>query len=153
MKLSVVILTGGREGHQALLGGTALSSKVLLPIAGKPMVLRVIEAVAGLSAPAPRLYISAEDPAILSLASPLPFTALPVEGGAVRSLLGSLARVEAAQADAVVFISGDHPLLTSEMLAYFIAECQRRDLTMGVALVARERVHASIRNPSAAIFT
>lgn len=139
MKLAVVILTGGREGHQALLAGTSLTSKVLLPVAGKPMAQWVMEAVAGLS-PTPRLYVSAQDPAILALPTPLPFTALPVASGAVASLLGALACLDPEQTDAVVFISGDHPLLTREMIAYFIAEAQRRDLTMGVAVVERQRV-------------
>lgn len=136
--LQAVILTGARDVHNPLLEGTGLQSKVLLPVGGKPMVLSVLEAVAA-SRYAPKLYVSSNDPQILSLNTTIPYEGLPSEDRAVRSLLKSLERLPGEEW--VLFVSGDHPLLTSEMVDYFVEEVMARDLAFGVAVVDRAVVN------------
>jgi GTP:adenosylcobinamide-phosphate guanylyltransferase len=137
MKLQAAILTGTRDAHNPLLAGTALQSKVLLPVGEKPMVLSVLDALAG-SRYAPDVYISSNDPEVLSLQSEHVFNPLPSEQKAVASILKSLERLPGEEW--VLFISGDHPLLTTEMIDHFVAEVLERDLSFAVAAVNRSLV-------------
>lgn len=135
-----VILTGSRNRHNPLIEGTGLESKVLLPVFGKPMVLSVIETVAQ-SKYAPKMFVSTNDPEIQALSSTVPFDSLPSEETAVTSLLKS---VDRTPGDGwLLLVSGDHPLLTPEMVDYFIDEVVERDLTMGVAVVSKSAVKAA----------
>ncbi|HEY9685620.1 MAG TPA: nucleotidyltransferase family protein [Coleofasciculaceae cyanobacterium] len=137
MKLQAVILTGTRDAHNPLLAGTALQSKVLLPVGGKPMVLSVLDALSA-SRFGPEVYVSSNDPEVLSVQTDLPFKSIPSEQKAVASVLKSLERLPGQEW--VLFISGDHPLLTTEMIDHFIAEVLKRDLSFAVAAVNRNLV-------------
>lgn len=138
MTLHAVILTGSRDSHNPLLAGTGLHSKALLPIVEKPMLAYVLRAIAG-SRFQPEINVSTSDPAVAGLKMGIPFKTWPSEDQAVSSLLKSLERLP--NAEWVLFVSGDHPLLTSEMIDYFVAEVMRRDLTFGVAAVSRSEVN------------
>jgi|GEM_PF-178996 len=138
MTLQAVILTGSRDSHNPLIAGTGLQSKVMLPLLGQPMVAYVLQAVAG-SRFRPDIHVSASDPAVAGLKTGIPFRAWPSEDRAVSSMLKSLERLP--QAEWVLFVSGDHPLLTSEMIDYFVTEVMRRDLTFGAAAVSRSQVN------------
>lgn len=137
MKLQAVILTGTRDVHNPLIAGTGLHSKVLLPVGGKPMVLSVMEAIAG-SRYQPEIYVSSSDPDVLRLKTDLPFKTLPSEAKAVSSILKSLERLP--REEWVLFVSGDHPLLTAEMIDHFIEEALARQLTFAAAVVERSLV-------------
>lgn len=137
IKLQAVILTGSRDVHNPLLAGTNLVSKVMLPVEGQPMVKRVLETVAG-SKYAPEIFISTNDPDIRHLKTEIPFTVLPSENRAVDSFLKSLERLP--EPHFVLFVSGDHPLLTTEMVDYFIEELLERGIGLGAAVVSRSRV-------------
>lgn len=136
-KLDAIVLTGGRDNHNPLLAGTTLKSKVLLPVGGQPMVASVIEAIAA-SAFSPTLYVSTNDPDIQSLKASVPFTSLPGESRAVDSFLKSLERLP--DPEWVLFVCGDHPLLTTEMIDYFIEEATDRGLGLSAAVVNRSLV-------------
>ena len=116
MKLQVVILTGGREGHQQLLADTDLSMKVLLPVAGKPMVQRVFEQACQ-STYQPEIYLSAGAPEISSVAYPQDYTLIPSGQNAIGSVLGAIDHLmsdgQSSEDDWILFISGDHPLITT----------------------------------------
>ena len=43
--IATLVLAGSRPGADPLLEGTGLTSKALLPIAGKPMLAHVLEAL------------------------------------------------------------------------------------------------------------
>jgi GTP:adenosylcobinamide-phosphate guanylyltransferase len=136
--LQAVILTGARDVHNSLLAGTGLHSKVLLPVGGKPMVLSVLEALVG-SRYRPALYISTDDPELQALPTSVPFQTLPSGDRAVGSLLKALELLPGQEW--VLFVSGDHPLLTPEMIDYFIEQTLCQDLTFSVAVVARDVVN------------
>lgn len=131
-KLRAVILTGSRNRNYPMLRGTGLQSKVLLPVNGKPMIARVLETVSA-SKYQPELYVSTDDPDIEALRGQYDFTALPAESKAVHSFIRSLERIPGN--GRVLFVSGDHPLLTPEMVDYFVDEAMRRDLTGAAAMI------------------
>ncbi len=138
MNLKIVILTGGREGHQRLLGGTNIRHKALLPVGGKPMVISVFdESVC--SEYKPEMFISTNDPDIENMDTSVSFTAIPSENSAVQSLVGSLARLP-EDTDWALFISADHPLLTTEMVDYFVTEVLNSDCDLCVAVVGKKLV-------------
>ena len=139
-KLQAVILTGARNSQNPLLIGTGLQSKVLLPVGGQPMVQRVLETVAS-TRYQPSMYISTNDPVVGGLRTSVPFAVIPSENTAVQSFVKSIERVQAdSESPWVLFASGDHPLLTAEMIEYFIDDVMRRDLTLGVAVVNKSMV-------------
>jgi hypothetical protein len=135
--LQAVVLTGTRDAHNPLLTGTGLQSKVLLPVGGQPMLLSVLEALSG-SRYRPQLYVSSSDPEVLALSSRIAFASLPSEERAVLSMLKSLERLPGE--GWVLFASGDHALLTAEMVDYFVEAVQKQGLTFGVAVVNRREV-------------
>lgn len=101
------------------------------------MVLSVLEAV-GASRYQPAIFVSSNDPEVIGLNKIFPFQTLPSEARAVESLLRSLERLPGD--GPVLFISGDHPLLTTEMIDYFVSEVLARKLAFGVAAINRNRV-------------
>lgn len=139
-KLTAVILTGSRDSHGPLTQGMGIQSKAMLPVFGKPMVSYVLDALAATKY-SPNIYVSTADPDVVSLNGPVPFTCLPSEDQAVRSLLGAMNRLP--DAEWVLFVSGDHPLLTAEMIEHFVDETLARDLTFSVAAVRRSVVNES----------
>ncbi len=138
MNFKVVILTGGREGHQRLLGDTDVKHKALLPVGEKPMVLSVFDAAVQ-SEYKPEIYISTDDSDIETMKTSVPFTALPSENSAVNSLVRSLERLP-EDTDWALFISADHPLLTTEMVDYFVTEVLNSDLDFCAAVVGKKLV-------------
>lgn len=131
--LKAVVLTGTRNNQNPLLAGTSLQNKVLLPVGGKPMVQSVLETIAATKY-RPESYVSTSDPDVEALREKIPFKAIPSEAKAVQSLLRSLDRLP-QDAEWVLFVSGDHPLLTPEMVEHFVEESIRRDLVLAVAVV------------------
>lgn len=137
LKLQAVVLTGARDIHNPLLVDTNLRSKVLLPVGGEPMLASVLKAIHQ-SRHDVTLHVSSNDPDVLNLDCGIPFEKLPSESGAVQSMLKSLERVPGQ--GWVLFVSGDHPLLTADMVDYFIEEVVQRQLTFAVAVVDRATV-------------
>ncbi len=131
-KVTAVILTGGRDGHQELLEGTGISCKALLPVGGKPMVQSVIDA-ASASKYQPDILLSTSDPTIDILAKHKHLGVINNANTAARSFLSALNQVP-GEDGYVLFISADHPLLTTEMIDYFIDEAlkQGADITAGM---------------------
>ncbi len=135
--VSAVILTGGRDLHNPLLVGTGLHSKVLLPVSGKPMLLRLYETLLQ-SKFSPDIYLSTRDPDIETLPLPGPRRIIPNEEKAVGSFLRA---IQEAETDEWVFlVSGDHVLLTPEMVDYFIQNAMNQEFALAAAVVARATV-------------
>ncbi len=141
MVLSTLILAGSRPGRDPLLDGTDLPSKALLPIAGVPMLARVLTALQ--SAPdVDEVTVVAQDTA--------PLTADPqIAGSAVgivwRDSPGSIAdavraALEVAQGPLLV-TTADNVLLTPAMIAQFLRDAEGGDVAVG--LVERRAVAAA----------
>jgi len=139
--VSVLILAGQRQGVvDPLLADTGVSWKALLPIHGKPMiayVLAALDASKGVSRP---YWISGMDKNLIdpmpdSVTDPMTDSGLnqsPSEAGPASSV------VVAAQAGLpfpFMVTTCDHPLLTPDMVEYFLRESQASgaDFTLGLA--------------------
>jgi CTP:molybdopterin cytidylyltransferase MocA len=168
--IAALILAGRRSSGDAVADSSGLRHRALLPIAGVPMLERVVDAIAR-SGVASSVTVSSDDPelifrtpALASLATPpaaslsmplsaSPATAAPVglEQGFLRfhrsgaSPATSVASffTEVAGGAPVFVTTGDHPLLTPEMVRHFVekASASRADFVVGMvpASVYRRR--------------
>lgn len=139
---TVLILAGRRAGERdALLEAAGVESKAFVPVAGKPMLARVVEALAGSGRPAP-IRVSGLDRAelaALGLPSGLDLDTAPdaPAGGPAGSVLAAIE--QGGLALPVLVVTCDHALLRPEMVDHFVSEALRRDADLAVGL-AEERV-------------
>ncbi|GAB6854814.1 nucleotidyltransferase family protein [Asaia astilbis] len=130
MNLPALVLAGSRDGAQdplAVLGGVA--HKALLPVAGRPMIDRVLETLAQTSGIGP-VYISIETPEALDTLD-RSFSCLPTAKGPS----GSVALALEAVGTPLLITTADHPLLQSDWIIDFVrdAEAAGCDLAVGIA--------------------
>jgi GTP:adenosylcobinamide-phosphate guanylyltransferase len=134
-----LVLAGSRPGPDPLLAGSGLATKALLPIAGKPMLGHVLNALAASPFVGP-VTVVAQDTGVLSAHPAL--TKYPVRW---RSSAGSIAdAVRAGVEDAAgpLFVTtADNVLLTPTMISQFLAEAVGTDVAIG--LVERRTVEAA----------
>lgn len=147
--ISAVILTGGRDLHNPLLAGSGVNSKVLLPVYGKPMLVWLYDTLAK-SSYKPPIFLSTQDPEIEALEFSGPRKIVSNEDKAVGSFFRALHEVDTDRW--VLLVSGDHVLLTPEMVDYFIRECLERDLVLGAAVVGRQTVNREYPNSKRTYF-
>lgn len=138
-RVPALILAGRRGGSDPLAAAAGVSHKALTPLEGMPMLEHVLRALA-------------ETPGIGDVALSIDEPALVCELDAVRgplaqgrlSLHRSLSSPSASVADAIerfapdgalLVTTADHPLLTREMLAHFLAEARRCEADLVVAVV------------------
>lgn len=139
--IATLVLAGSRPGGDPLLKGTGLSTKALLPIAGRPMLSYVLDAL--VSAPGiGRITVVAQDAAALA---DDPDIALVSRGVDFRDSRGSIAdavRAEIEQGDGPILVTtADSVLLTPEMIAAFLEEAMGSDVAVG--MVERSTVSAA----------
>lgn len=142
MTIDALILAGSRPGRDALLADTGVATKALLPIAGRPMLLHVVDALR--AAPAiGRITIMAQnsaalaaDPALRSLADD-PRLAF-IDSGA--GISASLVAVVAAHDAPLLVTTADNVLLSPAMIAEFVEASRGSDVA--VAMVARANLLA-----------
>jgi GTP:adenosylcobinamide-phosphate guanylyltransferase len=139
--LQAVILTASRSTPSPLLQGTPYYSKTLLPVAGSPMLCWVLQALEA-STHHPKIAISTEDPAVISLAAQRHTSNIFSPGKtAVQSFLNA---IEASPtAEWVLIISGDHPLLSTKMVDSFITRAQQTGAALNVAVVSQHTLRAA----------
>lgn len=116
---------------QARVGSTRLPAKVLRPIMGRPMVVRIWERVRLSSeldeviVAIPSTYANDTLAAVLRRDG-IPFVRGPEEDLAMRLLLASEGRnFGIPQADAIVRITGDCPLIDPHVVDHIVAEWRR----------------------------
>jgi 3-deoxy-manno-octulosonate cytidylyltransferase (CMP-KDO synthetase) len=127
-----------------------LPGKPLVDLAGKPMVVRVYEAVIS-ALPAFDIVVATDDSRIHTVlnrqAIPSIMTRIDHESGSDRA--AEVARVRGWGArDIVINIQGDEPLIPPDLLQAFAAFCKaRRNMSMATLAVPLEAV-AQISNPN-----
>lgn len=131
MSLPVLVLAGSRDGAQdplARIGGVA--HKALLPVAGRPMIDRVLGTLSTTPGLGPA-YISIEAPEALD-ALDRAFTCVPTAKGPSGSVALALDRIGTP----LLITTADHPLLQPLWITEFLrdAEASDCDLAVGVAL-------------------
>jgi len=132
--VQTVILTGSRSSHSSLLHRFGASSKAMLPLLGQSLVSHILSMLRSTDGNF-QVAISGDDEQTRRFAEMEGLTYLPSGNSAVDSIHKALAH--SSSAAQVLFISGDHPLLTSEMVKYFIQKAAQRRLALALAVVPR----------------
>ena len=131
-----LVLAGARPGVDPLAAYAGVAQKPLIPIAGTPMLARVVIALksAGIS----RIAVSTADPQVAELARTLGCEVLAAEAG---PSLSTLAGVEALGTPVLV-TTADHALLRPEWVSRFIADAPAW-ADISVLLAERAQVEAA----------
>jgi GTP:adenosylcobinamide-phosphate guanylyltransferase len=142
---TALVLAGSRGPDDPVARAAGVAHKSLAPVAGVPMAVRVVEALAA-SPGIDRIAIVLEDPALLD---ELPALA-PLFAAGRCSVLGTAATPSLSVQRALdelpdplplLVTTGDHPLLTPEIIRYFCAAARGTgaDLVAGLASAAAIR--------------
>lgn len=125
MKCTAILLAGSRDGEDALCRAAGIPHKALIPVAGKPMLVRVLETLAACPAVGEILVSLADAEAALALA---PIAAWAAQGkirllpAASSPSLSVLAAMEHAEKTLPILVTtADHPLLRPEIIEYFLS--------------------------------
>lgn len=132
---TAVLLAGSRNGRDPLADHFNLPMKAWVPVAGEPMIGLVVKTLAA-SPSIGRILILAQDPeALLSgdlrWIGEMPEVRLGVSGRGIGDSLADVVGTEAAPYPALV-TTADHPLLTVDMIEYFIRKSSDSDVSLGV---------------------
>jgi GTP:adenosylcobinamide-phosphate guanylyltransferase len=130
--IDALILAGSRGPNDpvAALGG--VPHKALLPIAGRPMLSYVLDAVAGVPEVA-RVFVCIDDATDLSAAKgSVAFQRVPPAASPAASLASALQTIDGQRP--LLVTTADHPLLTTAMIRYFLDHAAKEaDLSVGLA--------------------
>jgi CTP:molybdopterin cytidylyltransferase MocA len=116
--------------------------KALIPIAGKPMIVHVVDAMAG-SRYIQHIIIVALDPTA-GVQFPLPVEHVPDAGDLMANVETGLqyAMDHYPNLDAILLSSSDVPTITPPIVDAFIEECLRTDHDLYYSIVARSVMEA-----------
>lgn len=134
-----IVMAGSRPGPDPLLDGSGVSTKALLPIAGRPMLAHVLQALRASPQVGPITVLAqnsaelAADPSFAGVAD-LHFA----DSG--RGISSSLAAALPDNDVPVLVTTADNVLLTSAMVAEFLAGAEGSDVA--VAMVERDVLFA-----------
>lgn len=133
---TALVLAGSRGPDDPVARAGGVAHKCLVPVAGVPMVVRVVEALAACPS-VDRIALALEDPALLDgLPALRPLVATGrcalLATAATPSLSVRRALDEMGDPLPLLMTTGDHPLLTPELVEYFCAAARKT----GASLVA-----------------
>ena len=132
---TAVVLAGSRSERDALSEYFGTPMKALIPVAGQPMVARVIRTLLATPRIGSVLVLAQQPEALLTgEVGRLVETGRVRVGASAGAIAETLTRTLGSP-DApwpVIVTTGDHPLLTSEMVDYFIGAAGETDFSVGV---------------------
>jgi len=141
--VNALILAGSRGPDDPMAKAAGISHKALLPVAGVPMLLRVVEALRA-TAGVERIHVCIEDMRVLARVPELEalhraglLEIVPAAESPAASVAEALRRIDLAQP--LLITTGDHPLLTPAILQRFV-ESAPVDCDLAVALAPAELV-------------
>ena len=142
---TALVLAGSRGPDDPVARAAGVAHKCLVPVAGVPMAVRVVETLAACPSVG-RIALALEDPALLDdLPALRPLIAAgrctALATGATPSLSVQRALDELPDPLPLLVTTGDHPLLTPEMVEHFCAAAR----TTGADLVAGLTPSSAIR--------
>ena len=144
--MNALILAGSRGPDDPMAKAAGVSHKALLPVAGVPMLLRVVEAVRATPG-MERIHVCIEDarvieqvPELETLRRANSLEVVPAAGSPAASVAATLRRIDLARP--LLVTTGDHPLLTPAILRRFI-ESAPADCDLAVALAPADVVAAA----------
>lgn len=140
----VAIVTAGSTPNESdpLVQYTRLQQKALIPIADKPMIAHVVDALAG-SRDVKHIVLVALDPD-LPVRFSVPVEYVPDAGGLFANAEAGLEHVRThyPDLDAVLLSSSDVPTITPNIVDTFIDDCLRSDHELYYPVVDRSTMEA-----------
>jgi CTP:molybdopterin cytidylyltransferase MocA len=144
--VNALILAGSRGPDDPMAKAAGVSHKALLPVAGVPMLLRVVEALRATSG-IERIYVCIEDarvifqvPGLETLHRARVLEAIPAAESPAASVAAALRRIDLTEP--LLVTTGDHPLLTPAILQRFL-DSAPEDCDLAVALAPADVVGAA----------
>lgn len=144
--MNALILAGSRGPDDPMAKAAGVSHKALLPVAGVPMLLRVVEALRATQG-IEHIYICIEDagvifqvPELEALHRARVLEAVPAAESPAASVAAALRRIDLTQP--LLVTTGDHPLLTPAILQRFL-DSAPTDGDLAVALAPADVVAAA----------
>ena len=144
--MNALILAGSRGPDDPMAKAAGVSHKALLPVAGIPMLLRVVEAVRATHG-IDRIHICIEEPGVVLQVPRLEalqragvLEIVPAAESPAASVAAALRRIDLAQP--LLVTTADHPLLTPVILQRFL-DAAPKDCDLAVALAPADVVAAA----------
>lgn len=143
-ELAALVLAGSRSGEADPVARAAgVRAKCLAPVAGRPMVVRVVEALATTPRIGPILVVASPELGLERLAELVPHVAtgrLLVRTPAESPAASLLEALDATGDRPMLVTTADHPLLTSTILGIFLRDAQASGADVAVGLAPAEAV-------------
>ena len=129
-----VILAAGRGPNDPMAEAFGIAHKCALPIAGKPMLAWVIEALAGADLQTP-FVVSIDDRSAAIVAAGSNAAKIRILPSGTSAPASAIAGILDLGTYPVLITTGDHPLLTPPMIRHFLdaAEANGTDVLAGLA--------------------
>ena len=142
--LPVLVLAGSRGPDDPLARHAGVAHKCLASVAGRPMLARVVATLAAMPGLGPiAVSLEAGAPAevghLLEATGAAPLV-LPAAASPSLSVMAALDRLGAP----LLVTTGDHPLLTADILGAFLAAAWARDADVVAGVVRRETIEAEL---------
>lgn len=137
LKLTALVLAGERAEGDPMAKAAGVALKALLPVAGRPMLARVVEALRA----APSI-----DRIVVSIPRPEAAEGLGIEAvtTAATPCLSVMAAIDELPSPLLV-TTADHALLTAEIVQHFVDQaCAAHDADLIVGLVERATIESLV---------
>jgi len=130
--IDVLILAGSRGPHDPVAALGKVAHKALTPIAGRPMLAYVLDAVRNVPE-VDRIYICIdEDTDLRPVTNGTPFNRIPPASSPAASVVAALQAIDGNRP--LLITTADHPLLTPQIIGHFLKlAVGDADLSVGLA--------------------
>jgi GTP:adenosylcobinamide-phosphate guanylyltransferase len=134
---TALVLAGSRGSADPVASAAGLPHKALVPVAGRPMLLRVLDTLRHCPEVG-RIVLCVQDPSLTqrsqelaSLLSKGQLSLLPAAGSPAASVLAALETLP--EPLPLLVVTADHPLLTPAMVSHFLSRLAGADAAAAVA--------------------
>ncbi len=139
-KWTALVLAGQRPGVDPLAAHFGLTYKALVPLAGKPMVARVVKTLLDMEEIGTVTVLAQDLGAIKAVLPDHPRLSFEHSSAGISSSIRQVVGSDGAPWPVLV-TTADHPLLTAEMVRHFITQADQGDVA--VAMVERRTLRAA----------
>ncbi len=132
-----VIILAGKKKNGVLEAQFNVSTKALIPFNERPMILYVLDAVKG--TPGVRnIVITGPKDVLIPVVSEDNIKLLPDRGGILENIEEAIGYLDPSEDDFVLIITSDIPLITSEMISYFVNAAREYNADFYYPILRRE---------------
>ncbi len=145
--MDAIVTAGGlNRPNDPLYTVTGIEKKALIPLAGKPMIAWVVEALTG-SGLIDHIIIVGLRPDDLPLDG-RSFHFVDAVGNLIDNIMAALSKLKEVNpaAQKILLASSDIPLITAESIRGFVAECGSQEADIYYAIVEEKTMEASFPN-------